>query len=190
MIKRYEAKITDFTQADYTKQYSLLERAIRDKIDRKKSVVQKKQSLAGYILLYRAMEELYNKKKFGINFNENGKPLCDFCFFSISHSAEMVICAVSDKPIGVDIQKTKGISPREKYRFFNDRENDYVNQEPNQLSQRYVEIFSKKEAAIKMLGKALGDAADVDTFSKEYCFDCYENGGFVISVCQKNMSSV
>ena len=69
MIKQYSAKITDFTQADYMKQYSLLECDIREKIDAKKSENAKKQSLLGYILLYRAVKELYLKSQFKISFN-------------------------------------------------------------------------------------------------------------------------
>lgn len=36
MIKIYSALITDFTQADYTNAYSLLENALKEKIDAKK----------------------------------------------------------------------------------------------------------------------------------------------------------
>ena len=50
MIKLYKAQITDFTQADYANLYSLLERAIREKIDAKVTEKSHFQSLAGYIL--------------------------------------------------------------------------------------------------------------------------------------------
>lgn len=187
MIKVYTAMTIDFTQADYTKTYSLLERAVRDKIDAKKYEEDRRSSLAGYILLYRGAYELYKKRQFNITFNEYGKPLCDFCFFSISHSDGHVVCVLSDEPVGVDIQKLSNIKPREKYKFFNEKENCYVNQNSDLLSKKFIEIFTKKEAAVKMSGLSISHAALVDTFSNEFCFETQETDGFIITVCQKNV---
>lgn len=187
MIKIYNAKITDFTQADYTKMYSLLDCALKEKIDFKKNNDDKMRSLAGLILLYRGAYELYGKTGFDITFNKYGKPLCDFCNFSISHSKERVICAFSDADIGIDIQKIDDIKPREKYKFFNQKENFYVNQNDRFISERYTEIFTKKEAAIKMLGLSIANASDIDTFSNEYCFKTQEKDGFVFSICEKKL---
>ena len=39
MIKLNSAKIYDFTQADYAKMYSLLDCAIKEKIDKKKLIL-------------------------------------------------------------------------------------------------------------------------------------------------------
>ena len=145
------------------------------------------QSLAGYILLYRAVKELYNKSQIKITFNEYGKPLCDACFFNISHSDERVVCAIGDEPLGIDIQQVKTIQQRNKYKYFNDKENDYVNQDKNFVSKRFIEIFTKKEAALKMLGLSLSHAATIDTFSNEFCFEMRENDGFLVTICRKNM---
>ena len=62
MIKVYFAKTTQYSQADYSEMYSLLECAIRQKIDVKKRDLSKQQSIVGYSLLYRGFEELYQKK--------------------------------------------------------------------------------------------------------------------------------
>ena len=187
MIKLYFAKITDFTQADYTKVYSLLNYAIKTKINKKKSNYKKMQSLAGLLLLYRGAYELYGKTNFDITFNEHGKPLCDFCFFSISHCDERVVCAFSDEPIGVDIQKITDIESRKKYKFFNEKENFYVNQDSDLLSMRYIEIFTRKEATIKMLGLSLVSAASIDAFSNEFHYETQYDKGFIFTVCIKNV---
>ena len=187
MIKVYSAKITDLSQADYTKMYSLLDCALRGKIDEKKCEKNRLCSLAGYILLYRGAYEIYGKRQFSITFNEYGKPLCDFCFFSISHSFDNVVCVFSDKNIGADIQKIPHIKPRKKYKFFNQKENFYVNRCDDLISKRYVEIFTKKEAAVKMLGVSLAEAASVDTFSDEFCFETTEIDGCIFTVCVKRI---
>lgn len=187
MIKIYNAKVTDFTQADYTKTYSLLERALKEKIDLKKNNDDKMRSLAGLVLLYRGAYELYGKTRFDITFNKYGKPLCDFCNFSISHSGDRVICAFSDMPVGADIQMIYDIKPRGKYKFFNEKENFYVNQNSALLSERYIEIFTRKEAAVKMLGLSIAHASEIDTFSNKYCFETRKTDGYVFSICEKNV---
>lgn len=187
MIKIYTANVTDFTQADYTEMYSLLDCALKQKIDFKKKRTDKLLSLAGYILLYNGVKELYGKTDFNITINEHGKPLCDFCYFNISHSVERVVCAFSDVPIGIDIQKIYDIKLRQKYKFFNQKENVYVNQSRDFLSERYIEIFTKKEAAIKMLGLSIANAADIDTFSSEFYFETQKIDDFLITVCRKNL---
>ncbi len=187
MMKLFEAYITDFTEADYTKRYGLLDCTLKQKIDGKKDALDKKRSLCGLILFYRGIKELYQKDSAEISFNQNGKPLCDFCYFNISHSGERVVCAFSDTPIGVDIQKITQIKKREKYKFFNSKENRYVNSEENAFCERYTEIFTKKESAVKMLGLSLKDAALIDTFSPDFDFKTQKSNGFITTVCTKNL---
>lgn len=186
MIKIYSAKISDFTQADYTDVYSLLDCALKKKVDTKKQNQDKMCSLCGYILFYRGARELYGKTSPKVSFNKNGKPLCDFCHFSISHSEDRVVCALSDETVGVDMQKIKEIKPRKAYLLFNDAENDYVNSDRNLVSQRYTEIFTKKESAIKMLGLTLSAGGTIDTFSNNFKFQTQINDGFVTTLCRKN----
>ena len=188
MIKVYFAKTTQYSQADYSEMYSLLECAIRQKIDVKKRDLSKQQSIVGYSLLYRGFEELYSKKNVKIEFNQHGKPNCDFCFFSVSHSEEQVVCGFSDQPIGVDVQKITSIKSREKYRFFSQKESDYVNQNGKFNPQKYIEIFTKKEAAVKMLGLPLSQCAQIDTFSNEYTFKTDLLDDYIITICTKNVS--
>lgn len=187
MIKIFSAKITDFTQADYTNAYSLLNCALIDKVSSKVSESDKKRSLAGYMLLYRGAYEIYQKKDFDISFNKNGKPLCDFCFFNISHSFDRVVCVFSNVSIGVDIQKNVDINPRKNYKFFNEKECLYVNQKDELLSKRYIEIFTKKEAAVKMKGLSLADASKIDVFSQEFNFKTWCEKGYTITVCEQIM---
>ena len=186
MIKTYSAKISDFTQADYTHQYSLLDCALKQKIDTKKQPHNKMCSLCGYMLFYRGARELYGKLSPTISFNENGKPLCDFCHFSISHSEDRVVCVLSDEAVGIDIQKIKKIKTRKAYLLFNDAENGYVNSGGKASEQRYTEIFTKKESAIKMLGLTLASGATIDTFSNNFKFQTQISDGFITTLCRKN----
>ena len=187
MIKIYSAQINDYTQADYTKMYGLLECDIRQKIDAKKCEKDRFASLLGYYLLYKGAQEIYGKTGFKIRFNEHGKPLCDFCFFSISHSENRVVCAFCDFPIGIDIQKIVDVEHREKYRFFNREECFYVNQKNGFSARNYIEIFTKKEAAVKMLGLQLSSCESIDTFSEKFNFKTDFIDDFVCTVCTENV---
>ncbi len=184
MIKLYKININEIGRADYTAVYNLLTNDLKRKIDAKKNIDDKKRSLAGYILLFRGARELYSKAEFEVSFNENGKPLCDFCHFNISHSGEWAVCAFSDTPVGVDIQQIKDVKKRESYRFFTSRETQYVNSDILLLPQRFTEIFTKKEAAVKMLGGSFATKAqEIDTFSSRYNFETKIHKNFIITVC-------
>ena len=85
-----------------------------------------------------------------------------------------------------DIQKIIQVRKREKYKFFTDFENAYINADENLISQRYTEVFAKKEAALKMLGLSIAEFGKIDTFSKEYKLSVQAKDGFVMAVCLKN----
>ena len=43
---------------------------------------------------------------------KNGKPMTNGCYFNISHSHGLVACAVSDVPVGIDVEKIRPVPPR------------------------------------------------------------------------------
>jgi 4'-phosphopantetheinyl transferase len=94
----------------------------RQKADRLKSIETKKASLAGEYLLGYAFSQLKEKKKlpekldklsFPVSYQKNqygapylpGNPL----YFNWSHSGNKIALAVSDVPVGIDIQKKKEV---------------------------------------------------------------------------------
>ena len=61
--------------------------------------------------------------------NENGKPYLTAVpavHFSLSHSAAWAVCAVSDHPVGVDIQQCRSFKPNIADRFFHPDEVQYL----------------------------------------------------------------
>ena len=55
------------------------------------------------------------KTDFNIKRTENGKPYVDEdVFFSLSHSGEITVCAVSDENVGADAEKVRSIKNKEK----------------------------------------------------------------------------
>lgn len=185
MIKLYKIRLDELKSADYTEVYNLLDSAQKLRIDAKQSDDDKKRSLAGYYLVFKGARELFGQSDFKIYYTKNGKPFCDFCHFSVSHSGSMAVCAFADREIGVDVQEITDIKPRESYRFFTPRESDYVNENAQLLPVRFTEIFTKKEAAVKLLGATLSQMGEIDTFDEKFTFYSKREKNLIITVCEQ-----
>lgn len=128
-------------------------------------VSNKERTHAGRTLLKELITEIYGKKELNFIFNENGKPLLDFCFFSISHSGNYVACAVDTKPIGIDIEHISRFKKRKKYMLFTPKETEFVNLKDS--AERFLTLWTRKEAYVKLKGGKLADAADICLISDD-----------------------
>lgn len=153
----------------------------------------KKRTLAGRLLLKNMIKEKYGREDFSLIFNENGKPLLDFCFFSISHSGDVAVCAVSDFSVGADIQYMGGFVKRKKYMLFTDSESGYVNQHDSE--NRFYTLWTMKEAYIKAIGGKIADAAKIELVTSDfiikktyesYKFKTEKKENYVLTVCEKS----
>lgn len=124
---------------------------------------------------------------------ENGKPYTKGLdvHFNISHSGDMAVCAVSDKEIGIDIEKIREINPRTAEKFACETEKEYINSHKN----GFFEIWTLKEAFFKCIGTGLG--ADIKNvyfgidnkkiICSEKGFDCHFHDvaeGYICAVCE------
>lgn len=156
----------------------------------------KKRTLAGRFLLKKMIKELYGREEFSLSFNENGKPTLDFCFFSISHSGDFAVCAVSDFPVGADIERIGRFKRREKYMLFTQRESEFVNE--RDCDNRFYTIWTRKEAYIKAKGGKLSDAAKTELVAPDFkllsrydgfSFTTEESDGYILSAAEEYKSS-
>lgn len=98
------------------------------------------------------------KDKISISKDKYGKPfLKDFPYlhFNISHSKDAIVCGVSDNPIGVDIEKIRTLNTRIIEKYFKPKEKAYIYYRPEMQNERFIEIWTKKEAYAKGLGKGM-----------------------------------
>jgi len=79
--------------------------------------------------------------------------------FSISHSGSYVLLAFSDHPVGIDIEKKEAIDWREYKSCFHTEESQHLDECIDPLTSFY-EIWSKKEAALKLFGNGIVDGLD------------------------------
>ena len=123
-------------------------------------------SLAVSLLLVRALsdEGLHAEK---IALTEYGKPylpeLPDF-YFSLSHSGNMALCAVSSEPVGCDIELPRKFDPAIARRFFHPAEQDWLfSLAEEEQSGAFFRLWTCKESFIKALG--LGLSLGLDNFA-------------------------
>ena len=91
---------------DLKRAYALVSQNRREKIDYYRFEKDKKLSAGAYLLL-RKMLEAENITKPSFKTEKYGKPYIsnlENIYFSLSHSGKMVLCAVSDREVGADIE--------------------------------------------------------------------------------------
>jgi len=113
MYKLYFCDINLITDEEFERELKALPLLRRREILRKASTDQRKLSLAGDVLAKRAILELSNGRETPVFAKgENGKPYClNYPYhFNVSHSKKYTVVAVSDKPIGVDIEVIRPFS--------------------------------------------------------------------------------
>ena len=159
----------------------------------------KKLSLGAGVLLYEGL------KDFGVNskeimYNKNDKPYLknNEIFFNISHSENIVICAFSDKEVGVDVEKINHFEKDVINRVFLENEiNDSQNKDIF-----YTKLWTSKESLMKYLGTGLSLDPKAIQFDlkKNECISCdelndkrfyftqYEIEDYSVSVCSEYKS--
>lgn len=125
----------------------------KNKILRLPNALSRKQSLGAGLLLNKILNK-YNINHTDISFNEYDKPLVDNLYFNLSHSKDYVICVISDKQVGCDIEKIKKANKKLAERFFNRDELLFLNNS-NNYDLDFYRLWTIKESYIKMLGKGL-----------------------------------
>ncbi len=174
-------KITDITDEQYNAVYSALSPSRKAHIDKMKKEDARKRSLMATYLLN---ELLFKKGKseFKIETDENGKPFLkdSNLFISISHSYDLVACAVSDKPIGIDIEKIRPVSRKLIEYVCTDNEREYVLSSKNALgkdtAKRFFSVWTAKEACFKNADGGVKNIREIDTLSlkkQEFIIDGY-----------------
>ncbi len=138
----------------------------KQKINRIKHEGEKRLSLGVEILLREALkEEKINLEDLSIQLDENGKPFFENhpeINFNLSHSGTKVLCIISEKKVGCDVETVKDINLMIAKKFFAKSENDLILNSENKTDLFY-KIWTLKESFIKTTG--LGIKQKLNSFS-------------------------
>ena len=87
---------------------------------------------------------------------ETGKPYFPSCpqiCFSVSHSGPYWACVVTDRPVGLDLQKHKGGRLEDiARRFFHPQEADWLETQPREC---FFDVWAAKESYVKWTGQGI-----------------------------------
>lgn len=72
---------------------------------------------------------------------------------SISHSGTLAVAIVGKCPVGVDLERQEDRPDSLARAFFSPEENQWMRQDPGQRTRRCNELWTRKEAVSKLLGK-------------------------------------
>ncbi len=195
-MKLYSCNISSVTDEEFREWFNAMSETRKESV--RKLLVPQKQKLkiAADRICRKAISEFCGIPADKIEFcvSEHGKPFAKGLdvHFSISHSGDYAVCAVSDKEIGVDIEKIREINPETTKRFACESEKKYINTHTD----GFFEIWTLKEAYFKCIGTGLG--SDIKTVSfdiskneilcSEKGFECrFQNiaDGYICAICEK-----
>lgn len=112
-------------------------------------------------------------------------------FFSISHAEDTVAVALSDSPVGIDVEfiDTKRDTASLSRRFFAPEEHKSIS-ESTCPEDAFFALWTKKEALSKISGKGLSSICRADTLASDYDFSLFTiNDGdkrAYLSVCREH----
>ena len=157
-----------------------------------KSEISGLRSAYGFLLLRYVLNRKYGISEMPeFTFGEHGKPfLAGYpdIFFNISHSQKKVVCAVSDTPVGVDIQDIRHLTLAVGKKFLTEREMNKVSSISDEyaLDRELCRIWCIKESYGKMTGKGFGEgfcSVDADRLLTEGRAFADEKNECFISIC-------
>jgi len=167
LLEIYHYDVSKMSDEDFFEMYTNSDKSRKEKADRLKHNPAKKLSVAAGELARSVLSEKFNtdKKEIRFRIGKNGKPYAENinAEFSISHSGTIAICAVSDTPVGIDIERIRDIDLSVAKKHFAPDEQDYVLEKMSLSKQRFFEIWTRKEAYVKMLGKGISHFPEFST---------------------------
>ena len=136
----------------------LLSEQRREQVLRYKHEGSRKQCAAAYLLLKRALKEVYGISESPLfEYDEGGKPTLKGhpdIHFNISHCGKAVACVVADRPVAIDVEETNRYKDSIARYAMNDKEYDEINNSANP-DETFTKLWTMKEALLKYTGEGL-----------------------------------
>lgn len=176
MYNLFYYNIQNMSDALFQKELAALPRLKQKEILKKAKAADQKRSLAGEMLARKYLSKLSGTAPEDLIFarGEHGKPyVMNIPYhYSISHSGNYAVLAISDHPIGVDVEVIGDFSAILARKCFNESELQYIaGNDParrkSMMQQCFFEIWTAKEAYLKYTGEGLAGGLDALSFGLE-----------------------
>ena len=185
MIKRYIANINSFSESKLENEYNLSDEKYKHKLTIYKFDKAKRQSLSARLILRNAISEIYGKCDYEISYTENGKPTLPFCKFSLSHSEDFAACVISDKDIGIDIEKVRTVKKGSNLHFLTAEEIEFLKSSKD-YSASFIYLWTRKEALLKCADISSNELSSISVLkdNDKFIFKTENYQDYIISLCE------
>lgn len=143
--------LNDIDESEVEKFISAAPKNLQDRINRYRQKSDRLRSAIGYMLVENLYCEAFSTIKCPpILFTQKGKPYFENnpFFFSISHSNNLVVCAISDYEIGIDVEMINSFNPKLINRICSPDEKQYI----SDSTENFYKVWTAKEAYSKLIG--------------------------------------
>lgn len=115
----------------------------------------RKRCLGAGILLA-CILPIYGENPEKITYGPEGKPQVENVHFNLSHSGDLVICAIGEKAVGCDIEKVGEEPEGVAKSFFHRNEAEYLQRfRGPERSEMFYRFWTWKESYVKMTGEGM-----------------------------------
>lgn len=154
MVELYVSDISSLPDPkDCPEQIEKLPEKRRERIGKMRQSKSRKQSLGAGLLLEKVLMR-YGLSSKDVYQDENGKPMIEGLYFNLSHSGDIVICAVSNSPVGCDIEQSKKAPAHLAERYFCEGEKQYLSQfAGDEYDREFYRLWTMKESYMKYTGE-------------------------------------
>ena len=155
----------------------------------------RRQSLLAYRLLCQGLREEYGiMEQPTFVYNEHGKPYIiikneklkiknvEGLHFSLSHCKEGVCCAISDKPVGIDIESANRKISDSVIRYSMNEGEQALIRESDDPQRTFLRLWTQKEAVLKRLGTGIRDDMRDILSDHAYTIEVREKERYILSV--------
>lgn len=146
-------------------------------------------SLAVYLLLMDGLRDEYGILSPPVfDYTSEGKPFIadrPDIHFNFSHSGNVALCALSDQPVGADVEVPRKITPSLIAYTMNDDEQALINASPDP-AMRFLYFWTRKEALLKLTGEGIrNDMKMVLLEAEKYRFETIKTNNCLFSIVKQ-----
>ena len=143
------------------------------------------------VLAYQLLKEGL-RKEYGIKenpifeYNEHGKPSIvghPEIYFNLSHCKEAAVCAISNHPIGVDVESIREFKDSLVNYTMNENEVREIETSENPAS-AFIRLWTMKEATMKLVGTGISNDMKSVIDVTKYKYTTIDRQRYIYTVCE------
>ncbi len=194
-IKVYYTRIeSDYSDKDFSLYLNYLPSYLHKKLLKVKHRNTRNSKLFGLLLMQHGLKiESSNEQVLSnLEYTSKGKPFISGASeFNISHSQNIVVCAVSNSEIGIDVEKIRDVNINNfKIYFSTDEYTDIENS--SAINKSFFKYWTKKESFAKAIGEGLTISFANVNFNKNrisyntknlFSHEISINDNFITNIC-------